>query len=507
MTTRPTTARPSTTPPSPLSLRAGVLALVAGAATCSPPATLGPLGPAKAQAQDVQRRIERAIRSDALEEFRPKTDLNLSLMERTSLDVGGYAAFTGVWLNDGQDNSRRLAQPELALYARASIDGVHGFFGRARFTYRSFSAGDSFDGRGDRWTQPFADRYWYEFDLRRAVEVYQGQNIDGNINIRVGRQFVEWGGGLALSETLYSVRPTIEFSRRFKVEALAGITPDHTVDFDASRFTFDEKTRRGFFGARMVYTSESGTELSAGVLSMNDYYNDNRTRTTPVLDGVNFRTDSIYLTLGVRGALTDDLLLEAEGVRQFGDGWSDPFRVGFGTQTIEPIEAWAARGQLTYLFRDRGNSRAGAEFLYFSGDTDRSIATDTVGGNLTGTTDHGFNSLGFANVGLAFSPSLSNIMVLRAGASTFPLPGDETFGGLQIGVEGYGFAKAARRGPIDEATNNRVLLGSEIDAYLNWRLASDLTLTVRYGAFFPGPAIITGRQARHFVLVNLTLSF
>lgn len=475
----------------------GVL-VASGLAVALAPSALG---------QDVQRRIERAIRTDALEEFRPRTDLSLSLMERTSLDVGGYVAFTGVWLNDSQQNSRRLAQPEVSLYARASIDGVHGFFGRARFSYRSFSAGDSFDGRGDRFSQPFADRYWYEFDLRRAMEVYQGTTLEGNINIRAGRQFVEWGGGLALSETLYAVRPTIEFGKRVKLEILAGITPDHTVDFDASRYSFDEKTRRGYFGARLAVTTEGGTEFSGGVLSMTDFYNDNRTRTTPVLDGVQYRTDSIYLTLGAKGAITDDLLFEVEGVRQFGEGYSDPFRIGFGTQTVDPIEAWAARGQLNYLFRDQGNSRAGLELLYFSGDTDRNIATDTVGGNLTGTTDHGFNSLGFANVGLAFSPSLSNLMVTRVGASTYPFAGDGLLGQLQVGIEGYALGKAARRGPIDEPTNNRIFLGSEADAYLNWRLTSDLTVTLRYGAFFPGPAIITGRNTRHFVLFNVTLSF
>lgn len=467
---------------------------------------LAPTG--RAQAQDEQRRIERAIRSGiAPEEYRTRTDTSLQLLERTQLDVGGFVGWTGVWLNDSTQNSRRLSQPEVTLYARATLDGAHTFFGRSRFVYRDFSPGDSFDGRGDRWVEPFPDRYWYEFDLRRAAEAYAGEPTEWNVNVRIGRQFVDWGAGLTLSETLYAVRPTLELGRRARIEGLAGITPDHTTDFDASRFTYDEKTRRAYFGLRAAITTRDADEWYVFVLDMRDYYNDNRTRTTPVLDGINFRYDATYVGLGSQGALGRDWAYQAEVVWQTGQSQADPFRLGFSAQTTESINAWAGRAGVAYVFRDAHQSRATAEFLWFSGDVDRNISTDTVGGNLLNTTDRGFNSLGFAPLGLAFAPSMSNLMVLRTGLSTFPLADVETFRLLQVGVDAVLFSKFERRGPIDEPTSAKYFLGTEFDLYANWRITSDLSLALRYGLFLPGAAITSGKNARHFFLVSFSLAF
>ena len=46
--------------------------------------------------------------------------------------------------------------------------------------------------RGDRWTEPFIDRWWYEFDLRQAAAAYEGKSLPWNLNMRIGRQFVDW---------------------------------------------------------------------------------------------------------------------------------------------------------------------------------------------------------------------------------------------------------------------------------------------------------------------------
>ena len=53
-------------------------------------------------------------------------------------------------------------------------------------------------------------------------------------------------------------------------------------------------------------------------------------------------------------------------------------------------------------------SRGHNQTVAASGDGDRQLPTDTVGGNQSGTQDFAFNSLGFANTGLAFAPALSN---------------------------------------------------------------------------------------------------
>lgn len=460
---------------------------------------------AQPPAPDDQRRLERSIRTaEGTEDYRLRVDTSLSLQERTQLDVGGYLSFTNLWTNESAINSTRLTQPEVTLFARASVDSAHSFFGRARFVHRSFSMGDSFDGRGDRWVQPFFDRYWYEFDLRKAMSVYQGVDSDFNFNVRAGRQFVDWGSGIALSETLYAVKPTIEFTRQFRLEMLAGLTPDHTVDFDASRFTFDEKTRRGFFGGKLGFTTEEGTEIYGFVLRMEDYYNDNRARPPLVLNNVNFKYNSTYYGAGVNGSIGTDWIYSAEGIWQVGQSWSDPL---FGPQSRETVNAAAGKLSLAYLFRDEGQTKAELEMLFATGDSDRGTASSTVGGNLPGTGDHQFLALGYANTGLAFAPSLSNIVSIRGGISTYPFRSISAMEALQMGIDGLVLFKYNRNGPIDDLSTTRHFLGGEVDVYANWRVTSDFSITARYGIFLPSAGIAGAKNARHFVLVGITLGF
>lgn len=468
-----------------------------------------------ASAQEEQRRIERALRlPDAAGRLR--IDPDLSITERSFVDIGGFFNFTALNLNDEVENSRRLLQYDATLYGQASLDGAHTAFFRSRFRYRDFSPGDSFTGRGDEWAEPFLDRYWYEFDLRRAAAAYQGRSIDTNVNLRVGRQFVDWGAGLALSEVLYAVQPTVSWKERFSIEGLAGITPgdEEVVDFDAARDAFNRDTERGFFGALLRYRTEQAREVYAFALHMQDYNTDTLAR-FGVLTPVDFNYEATYLGIGTTGSLGPDWLYLGEFVYQLGESTTDPLQgagadpaLGIGgAQREEDIYAFAGRAQLTYLLRDRNDSRFQLETIFASGDSNRGNTSDTVGGNQPGTDDNAFNSLGFANTGLAFAPSLSNILTVRAGASTFPFKGHSVLDRFQVGADIILLNKFDEAAPIDEPTRERTFLGVETDLYLNYRVTSDLALNVRYGAFFPGTAIAGEHDTRHFVLFGITLSF
>lgn len=461
--------------------------------------------PAAAHAQDdVVRRAERAIRTSEMgDDFRLRTDTSLSTVERAYLDFGGYTSFTALWLNDADGNSRRMLQPEVGLYARAIIDNAHTLFARATFQYRAYSEGDSFDGRGDRWTVPMMDRYFYEFDLRKAVETYQGETLGFNVNVRTGKQFVDWGASLALSETLYAVRSDIEFAPWLSVNALVGFTPDWTVNWDASQKNFDSRTERLFLGAMITGTLPGGQQIYAYELYTQDYSDEERAESLP-LNNVDFTYNAHYLGVGAAGSVGSNWDLLGEFVVQAGVSQTDPLR---GPQEQEQVLAFAARAQATYVFRDERNTRAQFEALFGSGDDDRLVSTDTIGGNLAGTKDHAFNSLGFANTGLAFAPTLSNLWTLRAGISSYPLPASAWTRGMQIGVDGYIFNKVNEDGGFDEPTKDKMFLGGEIDVYLNYRVTSDVAFTVRYGVFFPGEAIADTKQARQFVLLGVTYSF
>ncbi|HBS29658.1 MAG TPA: hypothetical protein DEB06_09470 [Phycisphaerales bacterium] len=465
-------------------------------------ASIGAAGAAFGQA-DVQRRLERAVRTADPSE-RLRIDTSLTLGERSYVDAGGVASLAFVNLNDENNNARRLWQPEVTLYARAVVDGAHTFFGRTRFQYRAFSEGDSFDERGDRWVDPFIDRYWYEFDSRRYAAAYEGRTTETNFNIRLGRQFVDWGAGLALSENVYAARPTFEWGS-WSVDGIAGVTPGDksVVDFDASRKDFDSATYRAYFGGRLAYRTPGSKEFYAYVLHQEDQNGNNGPRVNLGVP-VAFEYDSTYVGVGSTGSFSKQWLYLGEFVYEFGNSQSDPLR---GAQTEEDIRAWAARGQVTYLFGDPGRTRFEFEVLLASGDDDRLIASDTVGGNLTGTDDEGFNSLGFANTGLAFAAPLSNLWSMRAGISSFPFNTIRELGDFQIGLDLFLFNKLDEDAPIDEFTTTDRFLGFESDVYLNWRLTSDLAFAARYGAFFPGEAIGGSSHTRMFVFLGFTLSF
>ena len=466
-------------------------------------ATLLCAAPASGQADT--RRIERAVRL-ADESYRIRVDTSLGLTERSMFDVGGFVSMTGVWLDDADDNSRRLFRPELTLYGRAIVDGAHRAFVRARFRYSAYSEGDSFDDRGDRWNEPFLERWWYEFDLASLVAAYEGRASDFNFNIRLGRQFIDWGTGLVLSEGLYAARPTLSFGGgAVELEGLIGITPgdESVVDFDASRQGYNEDTERGFFGGLLRWTTESDQQLYAYVIHMEDYNGDSVSRVDLGVP-VDFEYDATYVGIGVDLALLSRLRFDAEFVYQFGDSASDPLR---GVQTREDVSAWAGRARFQYLFTGPASAVLEFETLLASGDDDRLVSTDTVGGNLAGTKDTGFNSLGFVNTGLSFAPSLSNLMIFRAGVRAFPFHEVEPLERLQLGVDLFLHTKMDANAPIEEPTNDDRYLGFEADLLLNWRVMSDLTITARYGVFFPGEAITSEKDARHFVFLGCTLAF
>ncbi|MBC7771019.1 MAG: alginate export family protein [Pyrinomonadaceae bacterium] len=458
--------------------------------------------------QDVERRVEsRLRRQDELGNI--QRDPTLSFSERTTRELGGFQSFTYLSLKDNEGNTRGLVQNDTTLFGRASFDGVHSLFGRLRFRHQDFTTGDSFDMRGDRWREPYLDRYWYELSARDLLGNLREEAGDDslpttlNLNVRAGRQFVDWGAGLSLSEVLLSVRPTVVVAGSLSIEGLAGVTPpdESVIDFDTSRRQYNQRTKRGYFGL-MARGQTNWGEIYTGILWSVDYNTDNEPRLP--IGTTDFDYNAVYLNLGVNGSVGTNFLYETELVYEGGSSMSDPLRT---SQTRESIQAFAARGEATYLFRDAGLSRAQMEVLVASGDRDRLVPTDTVGGNLSGTNDNAFNSLGFANTGLAFGSSLNNLVSLRLGASMFPFRDQRDLSQLQIGADVFVFGKFHAAAPIEEPTYARSFLGVETDVYMNYRVTSDLGISIRYGAFMPGSAISGQKDTRHFLLLSVTLSF
>jgi hypothetical protein len=329
--------------------------------------------------------------------------------------------------------------------------------------------------------------------------------------VQGGRQLAYWANGLTLSQTVDGVAVGVTRGA-LDAQVLAGVTPFTTVDFDSSRPQFDDDTLRGFYGVmvslRVGPSQEHRPFLYA--LAQQDYNDDDARVTGDIV--TRFGYDSYYLGAGSTGTLGDRLVYGVELVYEGGKGLSNSFTAEGGSlarvdQSKEDITAFAADVRLEYLLPGAGRTRLTAEAIFATGDDDRLHTSNTFGGNAPGTDDQAFNAFGLLNNGLAFAPNVSNLVVLRGGASTFPLPEYRPLRNLQVGADLFLFAKADRDAPIDEPTTSGRYLGFEPDLFLNWQIRSDITLALRYGVFFPNGDTVVGDDVRQFFYGGLTFAF
>jgi hypothetical protein len=147
--------------------------------------------------------------------------------------------------------------------------------------------------------------------------------------------------------------------------------------------------------------------------------------------------------------------------------------------------------------------------MFASGDADRlGSPTNAQGGNRRDHTDRSFDGFGFRDTGLSFAPRLSNIHIWRAGASFLPLPTVELLKALELGTNWFLYFKNREVAAVSDplADERSGYLGWEMDYFMNYRITSDLSFTVRFGTFFPG-ASFSDETTRTFLLTGLTWSF
>jgi len=456
---------------------------------------------AQADLERFERRLEQIQRDTRL-----RVDQRVPAEQRTLFDYGGYLSLNYLSTDDQIGNTHGLRQYDLVGYAHLNLDGVHEFYGSVRGSYRDFNPGDPFaESEGSGWRGEL-DRAYYKFDLQRYFAAYKGETIDYNVTFTGGRQLVYWANGLTLSQVLDGALVDVDYGP-FTLEMVAGITPRRTVDFDSSRPHFDDNTFRGFYGA-MLSARVAQHKPFAFALFQQDYNHD-YTSTLGVIS-TKFDYYSYYLGVGSTGSLTDRLIYGVEAVYEGGSTLSNSFDTSTffpQSQEKDDISAWASDARLDYVMDDPRHTRLSFEAILASGDSDRLNASNTFAGNRAGTKDHAFNAFGLLNTGLAFSPSVSNLMAFRVGASTFPLPDSSHFGRMQVGTDFFVFGKMREAGGIDETTNTGRYLGVEPDVYVNWQMTSDVTLVLRYGVFFPNGDVITQDDARQFFFGGVTFAF
>ena len=489
---------------------AGLIGLVALAA---PRTTAAQVGAGDRGAEQLRRenRISELQRLELDRRLRANRDIPPG--QRLLFDYGGYVTGNYLSLDDSANDNHVLREYDAIGYVRLNVDGAQELFVAGRIGYQDFHAGDSFSGRGDEPIDGDLYRGYYRFDLRRFRQAYGGAGAAGsgdfNLTGQAGRDLVYWGNGLAMAQVIDGGVLDLEYGK-LNLELIAGVTPVRTVDIDSSRPGFDYNTRRGFYGA-LLSADLSPHHPFVYYLSQRDY-NGNDVRQIGAIT-TRYEYDSFYLGGGSTGQITDRLRYGVEAVYEFGNTLSNSFElVGFGLvpieQTRDAIVSGAIDVRLDYLVADPADTRVSAEAILATGDDDRGHTSNTFAGNAPGTEDNAFNAFGLVNTGLAFAPDVSNIAVLRVGASTFPFHHVGPLRRLQVGGDFFAFGKFDEDAPIDETTSTgQQFLGFEPDLYLNWEVTSDVTLAVRYGAFFPNASAFPLDDVRHFFFAGVTFAF
>ena len=80
---------------------------------------------------------------------------------------------------------------------------------------------------------------------------------------------------------------------------------------------------------------------------------------------------------------------------------------------------------------------------------------------------------------------------------------------MEVGTKAFLYHRSASSGAISDVTatnDNATCAGWEWDVYADWRITSDLSWTIRYGAFFPGRAF-DDRSCRQFLMTAVILNF
>ena len=436
------------------------------------------------------------------EQLRVELDQQTPQMREMTFDAGGWFNFAFFKYNDAQSGKwRTLREYDLRGWASMSLGGVHRAYVRGLTRWDDWNSGTNPAGDGDDNDDDDQrlERAWYQFDLGQLIQNQTGQRPPVRFRAKVGREYAEIGSALVLAMPMDLVQVNLD-ADNWSFMGLLGKTITHTPNIDSSPAIQDHQDRC-LWGVQATYRGLEQHQPFA-------YFLNNQDNTKPWGrhdPDQAFEYSSRYVGAGSTGSLIlPDLRYVTEVVGEWGKTYSDGVAAG-----RDNIEAMALDVLLEYLFRCRTHPKVSVEYLFGSGDADRqSTATGTVGGNRPGTEDHAFNAFGFRDTGIAFSPRASNLHIYSAGASFFPLEHIRLLKKMEVGTKAFWYNKARADGAISDttATNDARWVGWEWDVYCNWRITSDLTWTVRYGAFRPGEAF-ENDDCRQFLYTAITYSF
>ena len=461
--------------------------LVAGVAV----GVLAASSPAQPRPEEVFQRtlfLERDIRERLEREVPPE--------QKALIEWGGFYVPSYTYYDDIDGGHAHLTRQDLRLWTQIYAGEVHRIFARMRLDYVDFAAGDAQGFRQHDLGGPNLEIGYYELNLTAAAQKYWGRKWPVQVVGRAGRQYIEVGRGIALGKILDAGLFEID-AKDFAFTGFAGrsIESEDNIDRSVPGFT---RSRRTFYGGELRLTGLERHEPYVYFVLQRDWSEEK-----PVTRFQDYRYDSQYYGIGDRGSLASNLRYEVEAV------WEKGRSVANGQQDAdEPIRAFAFDAEVDYYMDHPLRPVFTGEYGYASGDGDRGRATTAFLGNTMGTDDDAYQGFGYVNSGLALGARFTNLQFLRVGGRFTPYEKKTGAGRIDVGGDYYWLFKTDKDGPISDfrAVDTSGDVGQEIDVFVEWRILSDLSWSIRYGRFFPGQAY-GDRKPRDFLFTALNFSF
>jgi hypothetical protein len=446
-----------------------------------------------------QRRSDEFFQRDLFLErdIRQRLDAAAPAEQKTLIEWGGFYSPSYTYFTDLGGNNGNMTFQDFRLWTQIRLDDVHRIYARMRLDYTDFAAGDAQGLRAHDLRGPNLEIGYYELDVTRAVEKYwKCPRWPAQLFIRGGRQYIEVGRGIALGEVIDAGSFDLE-TKDFAFTGFAGRSPRGQNVLDQLQPGYQAQ-RSDFYGGQFRYTGIDRHEPYAYFVFQRPRHDND----SPGL-GQDFEYSSEYYGIGSHGALATNLRYAIESIWQFGR--SSPNGVPEGT---EKIRAYAFDAEVDYYIPQPMKPVVGLEYAFASGDGDRRNAVSSFGGNRAGTVDNEFQGFGFVNSGLALAARFANLQFVRLTGRMTPYERKAKAGRIDVGTDFYFLWKADRLGPISDfrADRGSASLGHEVDVFVEWRILSDLSWTLRYGRFFPGAAY-SDRDPHDYLFTGLNFSF
>ena len=431
------------------------------------------------------------------QQIRERLEADIPAKQPALVEWGGFYIPSYTFYNDIANDHAHVTIQDLRLWTQIRLDEVHRIYARMRLAYTDYAAGDSQGFRGHDLEGPNLDQGFYELDVTGAVAKYWGERWPFELTARGGRQYLEVGRGIALGETLDAGWFELK-TRDFNFAGFAGRGIESTDNMDQSVPGFS-RSRRTFYGCQIDYAGLGDHEPYVFFVLQRDWSEEK-----PENLAQDYRYKSHYYGVGCRGSVTSRTKYEVEGIWEFGKGAAN----GQIRDKRERIEAFAFDAEVDHYMEHALKPVLSAEYAFASGDDDRVVATTAFRGNQRGTHDTAFQGFGYVNSGLALGARFTNLQFVRLGGRFTPYDKKTAAGRIDLGMNYYFLWKADREAPISDfrALDTSSDVGQEVDVFCEWRVFSDLGLSLHYGRFYPGQAYLD-RQPRDFFYAALNISF